>query len=166
MKNNKERLYKCKGSCGNKYLLKEMYQISNQNYCSECYRNKIKNNEDRKRLYYLVNKIFDISFPTGLMLKQIKDYQEKRNYNLENLYLALKYVIEIKKINLDIKFGLAILPYYYEEAKNYYDNLKNKKNNINCKNIKLVKVKLNTKEDKNNYKNNILINMDDLGDDK
>lgn len=110
------RKYVCKGQCGGKFPLEEMKQISNQNFCSACYEKIISAREARNELHRTIREIYNVSMPTGQMLKQIKTFEEN-GLTLKGMTLTLRYCKDIKKLDFNAKYGLSIITYYYEEAK-------------------------------------------------
>jgi hypothetical protein len=56
------------------------------------------------------------------MVKQIKDYKEQYNYSYNGMTYCLWYIKEIERKPFnEIKYGIAYIKYYYEKAKEYYD---------------------------------------------
>ena len=60
------RKYKCYGTCGEKYENDLMVIHSNKRYCKSCYEQKIRDEEDRKTLYNLIRKSYNVTFPTSI----------------------------------------------------------------------------------------------------
>lgn len=56
----------------------------------------------------------------ALVAKQIKDFVEKKHMTESGIKGTLYYLVEIKKQRLDPKFGIALVPYHYQTAKNYF----------------------------------------------
>lgn len=115
------RLLKCYGdSCvaeNKKYPQDELYQYGGKNYCFKHYHQKLKDKQDRQRLYGLISKNFNIEYPTGLMLSQIKKFQDINHYTLEGIAEAVDYMSTQSWVNMDVKFGLGLVPHVYEDAK-------------------------------------------------
>ena len=70
------RLSTCK-QCGKKLTKEEKYTYSNKTYCIDCYNLKLQEHEDYLNLVSGICKYFNIDKPTGLILKQLKDYKNK-----------------------------------------------------------------------------------------
>lgn len=63
-----------------------------------------------------------VNYP--LVQKQIKEFTEKFNYTESGLLGTLYYLIDVKKKRLTPESGIALLPYFYNEARDYYKGLK------------------------------------------
>ena len=66
------REYKCYGTCGKKYQKEFLVKVSSKNYCKTCASEIEKQKKDREVLYKTIQTVFNIPFPNGMMLKQIK----------------------------------------------------------------------------------------------
>ena len=103
------RLLKCYGdSCvaeNKKYPQDELYQYGGKNYCFKHYHQKLKDKQDRQRLYGLISKNFNIEYPTGLMLSQIKKFQDINHYTLEGIAEAVDYMSTQSWVNMDVKLS-------------------------------------------------------------
>ena len=95
-------------------------------YHNNCYQAFELNKQHREELSEYVAKIYRIEFPTGWMLKQIKEYKEKRNYTYKGMELTLRFIYEIenKYLREASETGLGLIPYYYEKAKQYYTTMR------------------------------------------
>lgn len=115
-----DRKYKCYGKeCVEqnlKYPKDELYQYAGKNYCFPHYQAKLKDKESRERLYGLIQKHFGIPYPTGLMLGQIKKFQNTNHYTLDGIAEAVDYMASQSWVNLDSKYGLGLVPHVYEDA--------------------------------------------------
>ncbi|AJO60848.1 Bacteriophage related protein (plasmid) [Bacillus subtilis] len=157
------RLVKCYGTCEQKHPQSIMQKFKSKNYCPACYKKKVKEVEDRENLYNKCKEVFGISFPTGLMLRQIKQFKEERGYTYKNIGFALDYIVRIKKIQLELKYGLALIPHYYDEMIDYYKDLKRRRENMVVKKIETQKVQIKPPSlSQNRYRDKKLINMEDL----
>ncbi|PED64014.1 hypothetical protein [Priestia megaterium] len=157
-----KRLLKCYGTCGQKYQQSELIKYKNANHCKPCYEAKVKEVTDRENLYSLIKDIFNLSFPTGLMLRQIKQFREERDYSYKNIAFALDYIVRIKKIKLQTNFGIALVPHYYDEMISYYKDLQRRREQMQFIKPQKVKVKMKPLVLENEYRNKKLINMEDL----
>ena len=153
------RLSICK-LCGKKITKEEKYMYSNKAYCKECYNIKLKEHEEYLNLIGGICSYFSINKPTGLILKQLKDYKEKFDFEYKWISYCLWYVTDILNKQLDIKFGIAIVKYEYENAKKYYNEQLEIKNSIKIEKPKEVvrKVTINN----TSIKNKLLINLDEV----
>lgn len=163
------RLYKCYGnSCeqeGCKWELKDLTKEGGKNYCDKCLRQLRVDQEGRKILFDTISQIYGIPFPTGQMLRQIKEYRRMRNYEYENIAKAIIYSKLILKKNMDAKYGLGLIPYVIDEAVKYYDEQKRRIENMKGKNLtkettkKIVKV---SKFNKTENRENKMLSMEDI----
>lgn len=154
----------CK-QCREKFDKEELITVGGQNYCKKCAIIKEQNKKDRKELHHYINEIYNITMPTGKMLKEIKNYEEN-GLKLKGMLLTLKYCKEVLNMDFHPKFGLAIISYHYDAAKNDFM----KKNQLAMQKIDYNKINKRekiyiTKENlgpKNCYKEKKLINMEDI----
>src|SRR5690606_26192640 len=123
---NKGRMPKCK-SCGEAVdkSLDDFTKNYKGYYHNSCYEVIQVENQFRTELTEYISEIYRVEFPTGWMLKQIKEYKEKRGYTYKGMELTLRYMYEVEKLNrLEAhEAGLGMIPYYYEKTKQYYTNL-------------------------------------------
>ena len=99
--------------------------------------------------------------------KQRLSYIKKNGYTNEGILLALKYFYEVKKQSPDRSGNrIGIVPYVYDEAQAYYEELYKKKKQI-AKNAKKIigkeKKIITIEEDDNNVVNKGYIDIDKLG---
>lgn len=156
------RLYVCYGTCGQKYEKEFLMKYNGKNYCKKCLEEKVKEKQDRLELYSYIKEIYNIDFPTGYMLKSIKQYQEQQGYKLKGMFLTLKYCKEIKKMTFNQKMGLGIILYEYENAKRYWIEQNEKQKNhkdVKIENEVIVITKL---DNRNYYKESKLISWEDV----
>lgn len=64
--------------------------------------------------------VFDIPYPTGRMLKQMKDFKEERGYSYLDQSNALIYGHDVLNKSFHSKFALGLIPYIIEDAKQFY----------------------------------------------
>ena len=139
--------------CGKEIQNKEdKFKISNKTYCKHCYDKEIIEVEARKKLIDDLCTMLELKAPTGLILKQIKECKETLHYTYRGMNYTLWYYTVILNKQIDVKFGIAFMKYYYKEAEDYYLQIANveksvdKTKDIQTK-IKIVKVNSN-KNDK------------------
>jgi len=156
------RQYKCYGFCGEKYPKEELQLYKTHNHCKPCYERKVKETEDREELYRMVCQLFNLNFPTGLMLRQIKQFREERNYTYKNIYFTIDYIVRLQKVKLQPQYGIALVPHYYDEMLRYYKNLQEKRANTVIQEKTKVKVYIEPTPLVNEYREKKFINMEDL----
>ncbi len=118
---------KCKW-CG-EWVDKTLNQFNKTNngyYHNNCYQAFLLNKQHYEELCEYVSKIYHISYPHGFMLKQIKEFKEKRGYTYKGMELTLRYMYEIEnKYTLDAsESGLGLIPFYYDKARKHYSNMR------------------------------------------
>lgn len=118
------RLSKCKG-CGVELQPKDRKVFSNKTYCDSCYNLKLKEKTEYDALINWVCEYWKQDSPNGLILKQIKDYKDTFNYTYAGMHYCLWYVTSILGQQLELKYGVAKVKYYYDKSKEYYlDSIK------------------------------------------
>ena len=102
-----------------------------------------------KALYDDMGYDYQGKFP--MMGRQLKKYKDDYGIDDKWAYFILKYMVEIKQLNLFNEYYngsiLNLLPYYYDEAKKYYQmahDIKEYANNIDINDIEQV-IKVNNK---------------------
>ena len=86
-------------------------------------------------------------YPSGMMFKQIQRYHDKNGWSYKNIRLCIQYVADFTNAELSPKYGLGILPYYYDDMINYYKNKVKKHKEIENSKKKSKYVKVNKKKD-------------------
>lgn len=145
---------------------KKAKKVSGRWVCLSCLEKREKIADDRQELYDLVAELFFLKYPTGMMMKQIKDFKDNLEYTYKGMTLSLVYWTETLGNSMSNAKGVGIIPYIYEDAKKFYIEKMNVKSKIDKMNgsftsKKEVKItKRNTRNaNKSNYK---IIDMNDL----
>lgn len=156
------RLSTCK-DCGIKLKPEEKHIHSSKVYCDKCYEKIMRDSDEYKKLIKFICDNYLIETPTGLMLKQIKEYKTNYSYTYGGMTYTLWYIKEILNKEFIVMYGVALIKYHYDEACNYYlhqEEIK-KSMEINSKaEIKTKVVKVNRSN--NNTKNSSLIDLGSL----
>lgn len=154
----------CKGENCNKELPidSERYKHSGKWYCKECYE-KIKNkpNPYRDLVAYMCNE-FGIEAPNSIMLLQIKNYKNKNNYTYGGIQYTIWYFKYVLNKDLDEKYGLAFVKYYYNDAEKYFKEqveIQNKVEEMKNKNVTAKKRVVKYKADNKQINNKLLKNF-------
>ena len=113
------RLSTCNG-CGKKLQPEEKYKHSSKTYCKECFRKFERESEEYKQLIKFICDNYELDEPTGFMLKQIKELKNDYGYSYLSMTYTLWYCKEVLNKSLVEKYGVALIKYYYDEAKEYY----------------------------------------------
>lgn len=88
--------------------------------CPDCLEVREKAKADREELYEYVSELFKVDFPSMMMMTQIRDFREDRGYTYKGMTLALEYWIDTLGNDMSNAKGVGIIPYIYEDAKNFY----------------------------------------------
>lgn len=159
------RLLKCYGECGEKYEKEKLIHYKSKNYCENCYNKKLKNDEGRKILYEVIGNVYNIPYPTGQMLRQMKAFREERNYQYEDQAKALLYAKHILKKDMRSSYGLGLIPYVIDDAVKFYNEQVEKSKAMEGKKVqhesKVVKKKMKEFDKEERLKQK-LIPMEDL----
>lgn len=160
------KLLKCYGYCNEKYEKDELIKHTNgKNYCRSCLDKMLKDQTDREELYSTIKELYDVSYPTGFMLRQIKEYKEIKGYTYKSMTLTLRYCVDELGLSFDANMGVGIIPHQYEKAKlDYLKKQKQKDNFIEIDTTPIV-VKISKIDNENRLKNEKLIDLEDLIDD-
>lgn len=159
------RLLKCYGWCDSKYPKIELTQYKNKNYCKECYKRKVEDDDGRIKLLDTISNIYNIPYPTGMMLRQMKQFREERNYKYNDQAKALWYGKHVLKKQFYSSYGLGLIPYIIDDAVKYFED--NKKRQEKMKDVSSVnKTQTITKtwqeNDKQLYRKNKMIDMEGI----
>lgn len=78
-------------------------------------------NDLEKLMIYIIQlyKLKDNYIPPAYM-KQVTQYEKDYEFTYSGMLKALKYWYEVKKNPLDTNRGIGIIPYIYNQAKEYY----------------------------------------------
>ncbi len=123
------RLATCKG-CGKSLQPDEKHMHNSKSYCSDCYSSIKRYSEEYKSLIEFICVNFELDKPTGIMFKQIKELKDEFNYSYAAMTYTLWYCKEILNKTLDKKYGMALIKYYYDEAREYYEQQERLKNQV------------------------------------
>ena len=113
------RMVKCP-YCEQKLDKDEAYEYKKKYYHDKCFNEWQQEKEHRQQLIDYICKLFRLEAPTGMILKQIKDYQNDYKYKLKGMELALRYFHETLGNPVQQGSGIGIIPFVYEDAKNHY----------------------------------------------
>ena len=113
----------------------EFVQIASRRYAHpHCYQKSIedaeKNAQDYHTLTLLIRNLFKLERLTPLIEKQIKDLYEKNNYSYMGIVKSLIYFYQVQGNSTDkSNGGIGIVPYVYDKAMSYFDELEKIKQN-------------------------------------
>jgi len=89
-------------------------------YHQECFETWRREGQDYEDLKSYICQLYRLDAPTGLMLKQIKEYKEELKYKYKGMELALRYFHETLGNRVQENSGVGIIPFVYEDAKSNY----------------------------------------------
>lgn len=75
-------------------------------------------------LYSYICKLFKLNELNGKLISQLKNLFSDYNYTYGGVMLTLKYFFEIKGNEPDLKYGIGIVPFVYDEAKEFFSQKK------------------------------------------
>ncbi len=113
------RLVKCP-YCESQLPKDEAVEYKKRYYHESCFNTWRQEAEHRKELIEYILELYKLEAPTGMMLKQIKEFQEDFKYKLKGIELALRYFYETLGNPVQEGSGIGIVPYVYEDAKKHY----------------------------------------------
>lgn len=155
------RLSTCK-KCGLQLNKDEKYTYSNKSYCKKCYDSLVYDNEQRNLLIKSLCEHMRIDALTGMMLKQLKECKETCNYSYAGMNYTLWYYTNILNKSLQVKYGVAFIRYYYEEAKSYFLQQQEIAKSTQLSDDIEIKTKVVKINGSNNSNNKLLINLNNL----
>ncbi len=113
----KEKLPKEKGTRkGNRYYHSNCLEKKNEEH-------RIKNlhsQEYKELIEYMCKELFKVDRPSGMVLKQIKQFHDEYGYRYKGMELALRYFYEVLGNKRLDEEGVGIIPYVYDEAKEHH----------------------------------------------
>lgn len=97
-------------------------------YHKTCYDTMQAERAKRAGITELLEQLYPGKVNYPLVQKQIKEYTETYHYTESGLLGTLYYLIDVKRRKITPSSGIAIVPYFYNEAKEYYKGLDQLKN--------------------------------------
>lgn len=90
---------------------------------------------DEEKLYDYIMDIFHTDYVPPLIRKQVAEFMEQYNYTFSGIHKALVFFHKVQGNPIQIEKGIAIVPFIYKDAYNYYyaiweANTKNAAKNI------------------------------------
>ena len=163
-----QRLVKCYGeeclAADIKHPSNIMTKLSGKNYCPDCYAKEIENRRQRDKLYEYICEVYKTPFVTPLIKKHINDFIAN-GLTYKRIYALIHYCYTIKKnFNMpDMKYGIMTLGNYYNEMLQYYAEKKRQKEKNKGKMNSSRKIVIDSSNYlTNKYKDDKIINMEDL----
>lgn len=113
------RLSTCK-NCGKSLTSEEKHIYSNKTYCVDCYNIKLAEKADYDNLIKMICEYFEIEAPTGMILKQIKNYKSEFGYTDSGIGYTLWYIKNILNGKFIEKYGIYQVKNEYNNAEKYF----------------------------------------------
>lgn len=155
------RVSRC-SCCGKEITEKDdKFKFSNKTHCGKCYEMKLKNKEEYDDLVRRIHEYFNLGTINTMILKQIKNYTEDYNFTYGGIIYCLWYLTEVKKVQMDVKYGIAMVKYEYDNARRYFESMN--KIQMSVDKVENHEIKIVHKECKINRKDNrekILFDLD------
>ena len=156
------RKSKCKG-CEIELTKEERFSDAGKSYCKSCYDKIMTEKENYKNLIGTICHYFDIDEPTGLMVKQIKQYKEEYGYSNSGIGYTLWYLKEIEGRTFnEKKYGIALVKYSYEKAKGYFEQQQRIQSSVLIEEVKTKQIKLNLNKVYKKETENYTLDIDKL----
>ncbi|MFQ3843314.1 hypothetical protein AABD41_01545 [Staphylococcus pseudoxylosus] len=140
----------------------EAHEIQKEENKTEEMKLKERDIEERKVLIDYIMELFKLDKPTGMILKQIKEFHDDPyNYRYKAIQMTLEYFFEIKNNSTRNARGIGIVPYVYEDASEFYKNLQkiNATDEIHKQEKKVIHIKVDRNTNRRSKK---VINMENL----
>lgn len=75
---------------------------------------------DEEKLYDYVMDLFHMDYVPPLVRKQVNEFMEEYKYTYSGIHKALVYFHKIQGNPIQLEKGIAIVPFIYQDAYNYY----------------------------------------------
>ena len=105
----------------------DVVRISNYNYHPHCAEQK----KEKDELTDFICKLFGFKAPGPRIYAQIKKFVNDNGYTYKEIRLTLDYFFNVKKNDINkANQGIGIVPYVYDDAKEYYQKMAFKQHKI------------------------------------
>jgi hypothetical protein len=122
-----QNIVKC-SLCGTGVLKTEAQRHKNKNYHPGCLCQQI----EKEELSEYICRLFSLKAPGPRIHTQIKSFLEKYpNYTRRGIKQALEYFYEVQKKPIDkANQGIGIVPYVYDAAQEYFNNISKRQERV------------------------------------
>lgn len=142
-------------------------KYQNRKYHTSCYQKMVQEKyqeaktetNPKQDLYNYICQLFCIKELSPLIMNQIDKYCADFSFTYDGILYSLIYYYDLQENNIRGAKGIGIVPYIYNEAKEYYilkQKLDNKENNIVLISNKTIHIK------KPNYNTGKVIDIENL----
>ncbi len=81
---------------------------------------KIKNDDvELQALKNYIRHIFKYQ-PNKMILNQINKYNKENGWSYKNIRLTLEYIAVVRGLEINYKYGIGLVPYYYDDMIKYH----------------------------------------------
>lgn len=85
---------------------------------------KTQDEKDYENLANYIKKLFNTSYVSAKIQRQIKDYKEKYNYTFEGMLKTLEWWYDLCGNSIEkANDGIGIIPFIYEDARRYWNGI-------------------------------------------
>lgn len=114
----------CQG-CREKFIREDGNYIKDTKgfYHTSCHQKMLASRAAREDLLQYCFMVLGKDMNPALVQKQIKEMTTKYRYTESGIKGTLYYLHEIKKMRLNAKMGIAIVPYHYDKARLYFEKV-------------------------------------------
>ena len=101
-----------------------------------------------------------------MILNQINKYNKENGWSYKNIRLTLEYITVVRGLEINYKYGIGLVPFYYDDMINYHKARLKKMQEVENAKKKSKHVNVNKKKDNMHaFNKKRMVNMDDLEDD-
>lgn len=125
------------------YKGKHYHTVCYKKYCAEIYVQNNNNTDSKQVLYDYICQLFGIKELSPFLTAQLLKFEKDYSMTYDGMWFSLKYYFEILGNKPDIKKGIGIVPYVYDEAKKFYQKLLTlKERNAHSQTTEAIKVRI------------------------
>ena len=139
---------------------RDKFVYSGKTHCEKCYDDKIEHKLNYDALVREIHNYFKLETMNTLILKQIKDYTTQLKFSINGIRYCLYYITVVKNIKLEVKFGIAMVKYEYDNSKNYFNQQNRVNNSLTDENLKIKIIHKEAIHYKKDKKINVLFDLD------
>lgn len=152
------RIVKC-AHCGCNMDKDSSIRYKDKNYHPECCREV----KEKEKVTDYICSLFNLKKPGPRNYTLLKRYIEQEGYTYKGIFYSLKYFYEVQKHDTKkSNESIGIVPYVYEEAQKYFEELESKREKIKDAVPQVDTQKVTVKVHANQNTKKKIINLDDL----
>jgi len=121
---------------------------NNRYYHEECHNEVDAGSRDRRELLDYINELYKGKANFQLVSKQIKELIDEYGYTVKGIEMTLRYFYDIKGNSIKKSKGIGIVPFTYEEAREYFTKVSRISQSVQDKDLsKITKVQAKKTKD-------------------